>query len=88
MGIASLHPSYEHNKEAVIGLVNGDGKWIRGGLKNRIPKLDPGKELLQDSICSLYNSVREAGGLLADMVGEADSFEFLKTEKYEPRLVG
>jgi hypothetical protein len=77
-----------HNKDPVIGLINSQGKWLTGGLKNRIPKFDPQKELRQDSIRSFYDAVREAGLLLAEMVGSVDEVEYLKTESYQPRLVG
>lgn len=77
-----------HNKDAVIGLTNSDGEWLLGGLKNKIPKIDPEKELLKESISIFYDSVREAGLLLSEMVGIKEQYEYLQSEKYEPRMVG
>jgi hypothetical protein len=77
-----------HNKDPLIGLSGHRGVWIVGGIKNRIPKLDPLKELREESVRSLYVAVREGGYRLAELVGVTDKYEYLRTERYEPVLVG
>lgn len=73
-----------HFKEHNIGLVNSNFKWLDDEL-NKIPGIDPFKELTHLQISKYYNISREALIILFQSAGVDDNqFEYLHSEKYEP----
>lgn len=67
-----------HNKERDIGLVGAEDCWLEEH------KFNPEKELRAERIRRLYKAVRDAGLLLAQYANQANEYEFLMTEEYEP----
>ena len=77
-----------HNKDPVIGLMGYKGCWIEGGLKGKIPTLDPKKELKRAAIKKQYDQVLAASIELVKIVGVEEEFEYLHTGDYEPMEIG
>ena len=77
-----------HFKDPDIGLINSDGQWIQDNY-NRIPKIDPDKELSTRSIKRYYDSTRLCLIELSVCMGiDPYFYQFLDDEKYETYLVG
>lgn len=77
-----------HYKEHDIGLVNSEFKWLSDS-HNKVPKIDPYEELTFNQSRTYYDQTRKALEILAQCAGARESeFEFLRSEKYEPFLVG
>jgi hypothetical protein len=60
-------------------LIGAEGAWVVDTAN---------RELQEDSIRRFYNAVREAGLLLSSAADAEAEFAFLRSEKYEPVIVG
>jgi hypothetical protein len=77
-----------HFKDPDIGLINSDGWWIQDS-HNKIPKIDPDKDLSAKALKRYYDSTRLGLKELAVCTGlDLTCYEFLNTERYETYLVG
>lgn len=77
-----------HFKDHDIGLVNGKFEWL-GEPHNKLPKIDAFKELTFAQSRKYYDHTRNALELLARSAGADEAeFEYLRSENYEPFLVG
>jgi hypothetical protein len=76
-----------HFKETRIGLIGGEGKWIKDSA-NKLPKLDPDIELSLSQMIKYYNSVLGCLFLLAKGLGWQDKYRFLETQEYDYYMVG
>ena len=77
-----------HFKEHDIGLTNSDAEWLSDS-HNKAPKIDPFKELTFAQSRKYYDQTRQALEILAESAGaEEYEFEFLRSENYDPFLVG
>lgn len=76
-----------HFKETKIGLISGEGKWIKDSV-NRLPKLDPDIELSLQQVKRYYDSVLGSLLLLAKGLGLQDKYRFLETQEYDYYMVG
>lgn len=77
-----------HYKEPEIGLINTDFEWL-SDMHNKVPKIDPYQELTFMQARNYYDKTRMALEFLARSCGADESeFEFLRTEQYQPFLIG
>lgn len=76
-----------HFKDPKIGLIGGEGKWIKDSV-NKLPKLDPDVELSLQKIKKYYGSVLGSLLLLARGLGYQDKYRHLETEEYDYYQVG
>jgi hypothetical protein len=76
-----------HFKETKIGLIGGEGKWIKDSV-NKLPKLDPDVELSLQQVRKYYDSVLGSLLLLAKGLGYQDKYRYLETEEYDYYQVG
>lgn len=76
-----------HFKETKIGLIGGEGEWIKDTV-NRLPKLDPDTELSFQQVRKYYNSVLGCLLLLARGLGLQNKYRFLETQEYDYYMVG
>lgn len=77
-----------HYKEHDIGLVNSEFEWLSDP-HNKAPKIDPYKELTFAQSRNYYDQTLKALEILAQSAGANETeWEFLRSENYEPFLVG
>jgi hypothetical protein len=76
-----------HFKEPKIGLIGGEGKWIKDSI-NQLPKLDPDVELSLQQVKRYYDCVLGSLLLLAKGLGYQDKYRYLETQEYDYYQVG
>lgn len=76
-----------HYKDTTIGLINSDSEWIVDEA-NKKPKIEPGMALSKHNIEKCYKSVLVAASILAEKLNTGIEYDYLKTQDYEPIIVG
>lgn len=76
-----------HYKDSDIGLINSEGEWLKDVI-NKIPKIDPDRELSMKAVKSYYDATRQGLKILAVCLCVENLYEFLDTEQYESFIIG
>jgi len=72
-----------HYKESWLGLMNSESQWVPGH-NQEMPRFTPQNAFCTECIKKYYLSILGVISLIADGLGYADEFEYLKSEIYEP----